>query len=506
MFGILGGALGVLALLGVEVALAGGRAEEPKVEASALGAAAARPSRARAAAGIEASPLAADAPEGSDSELSKPEPEPEPEPEWLRAPSFEAQALALRPEAAVDREDPEASLYASAYQYDARIFSAPSAQARLRGIVRRGHRIEASRKATAARSGCPGGEWFEVEGGYVCSSDGFAISRSPDSEHYQKRARTEDPLPFRYGLIANAGAPRFHRLPSAPELLALAADPENAPDVVQRRMVGDYFVALDRLEEGEGGRYWRTVRGHYVRESDVQLQSTPSMTGEALTERGLEGGLAFVFGEERPLYRVVDAEIVETGRAEKYARFYVDRLLERGEERWVVDAQGRALRREHVRIARSRERPASIPAGVHWIHVDFDEQTLVAYEGARPVFATLVASGKEGYDTPSGIFRIQNKHISITMQGSDPIDGRYEVEEVPWSMFYYEGFALHGAYWHDDFGKVRSHGCTNLAPVDARWLYYWTTPGTPAGWHAVRARLGTWLALTRRAAPPEEPG
>ncbi|MBW2162731.1 MAG: L,D-transpeptidase [Deltaproteobacteria bacterium] len=84
-----------------------------------------------------------------------------------------------------------------------------------------------------------------------------------------------------------------------------------------------------------------------------------------------------------------------------------------------------------------------------------------------------------------------------TMNATDPIDGFYEVEEVPWTLYYHGGYALHGAYWHTDFGKVRSHGCTNIAPVDARWLYYWSEPEVPAAWHAVRfQRETTWIQFT----------
>jgi hypothetical protein len=64
---------------------------------------------------------------------------------------------------------------------------------------------------------------------------------------------------------------------------------------------------------------------------------------------------------------------------------------------------------------------------------------------------------------------------------------------------YFEGsYALHGAFWHDRFGQVRSHGCVNLAPEDARWLFRWTTPLLPAGWHGVvapRPNIGTWVFI-----------
>ena len=56
---------------------------------------------------------------------------------------------------------------------------------------------------------------------------------------------------------------------------------------------------------------------------------------------------------------------------------------------------------------------------------------------------------------------------------------------MPFVQYFHKGYALHGAYWHDDFGKVRSHGCVNLAPKDAAWLFEWTDPSVPRDWHGV---------------------
>ena len=64
-------------------------------------------------------------------------------------------------------------------------------------------------------------------------------------------------------------------------------------------------------------------------------------------------------------------------------------------------------------------------------------------------------------------------------------DESYSVADVPWSMYYEHTLALHGTYWHDAFGTVRSHGCVNLAPRDARILYDWSEPEVPPGWNAV---------------------
>jgi hypothetical protein len=73
------------------------------------------------------------------------------------------------------------------------------------------------------------------------------------------------------------------------------------------------------------------------------------------------------------------------------------------------------------------------------------------------------------------------------MDGATATDGNYAIQDVPWVMYFEGSYALHGAFWHRSFGRVRSHGCVNLGPSDARWLFHWTTPFLPEGWHGVHA-------------------
>jgi lipoprotein-anchoring transpeptidase ErfK/SrfK len=85
------------------------------------------------------------------------------------------------------------------------------------------------------------------------------------------------------------------------------------------------------------------------------------------------------------------------------------------------------------------------------------------------------------------VLRIWVKILSSDMACADPDDpeANYSLQEVPYVQFFDRGVALHGTYWHRDFGRVRSHGCVNLAPLDARWLFDFTRPGLPRGWVAV---------------------
>ena len=82
------------------------------------------------------------------------------------------------------------------------------------------------------------------------------------------------------------------------------------------------------------------------------------------------------------------------------------------------------------------------------------------------------------------------------MDGGDTPADAYDLADVPWTMYFHRGYALHTAYWHDKFGAVRSHGCVNLSPVDARWFFEWAGPVVPEGERFVRSTQenpGTWV-------------
>ncbi len=120
------------------------------------------------------------------------------------------------------------------------------------------------------------------------------------------------------------------------------------------------------------------------------------------------------------------------------------------------------------------------------------QQALVAYVGKRPVYVTLVSSGRSGMADPEetdatarGTFMIYQKEVSSTMDGDEDRSDSFNLHDVPFVQYFHKGYALHGTYWHDDFGKTRSHGCVNLAPADAAWLFEWTDPAVPPAWHGI---------------------
>jgi len=151
-----------------------------------------------------------------------------------------------------------------------------------------------------------------------------------------------------------------------------------------------------------------------------------------------------------------------------------------GSARWYRIGEGRWVEGSWVGVARLKPRPLSIRPDERWVGVCLKEQTAVAYEGDRPVYAALVATGLPGTPTVQGVFRTWLRLPTGKMSGGNPAYGSYYyLEDVTWTCYFYSGYSLHAAYWHDAFGRPRSHGCVNMSPYDAWWIYQWSAAGGP---------------------------
>jgi lipoprotein-anchoring transpeptidase ErfK/SrfK len=168
-----------------------------------------------------------------------------------------------------------------------------------------------------------------------------------------------------------------------------------------------------------------------------------------------------------------------------------------GESQWIE--------RQHLRVAKTAPPPAGIRADEQWIDIDLDEQVLVAYEGTKPVFTTLVSSGKKGHSTPPGTYRVRAKAATTLMAGDPKAKDRYQVSEVPWAVRFRSGLFIHGVYWHDGFGAVLSHGCVNVSPRDAMFLYDWVVPSVPDGWSEVEVPPGAGVTVRLRSHDVPDP-
>jgi lipoprotein-anchoring transpeptidase ErfK/SrfK len=311
--------------------------------------------------------------------------------------------------------------------------------------------------------------------------------------------------------------------------------------VVDRRMVKGFYLALDReIDTGphRGMRWWRTTSGQIAPHDRIfvakpateyhgvwlGVEPPPEDVNAPINVDGgppprpnhkIDFPVGFVLwfhahkytlnedhtkataGDSVPRFAIVHL----TGNTARVAGFPYE---ETDEGWWMRMNEGT----KSVVLAP----PKDLAPGEKWIDVNLKTQTLVAFEGERPVYATIVSTGKIDQDveekdhrTKPGTFRIREKHIAATMDGDVASDGPYSIEDVPWIMYFNGSIALHGAFWHQNFGHVQSHGCVNLSPLDAKALFGWTDPQLPAGWHGVWAgedRPGTRVVVHDPPDPP----
>ncbi len=316
---------------------------------------------------------------------------------------------------------------------------------------------------------------------------------------------------------------------------------------VSRRMVRGFYLSLDKIFVSNNSRWWRTSNGSIVSADRVAVTKLrtdfhgvwlddragapptnlpidgsgtagiPGSSTAAAAAAGVDAGVttggaapitsagteaegrpvaAFVMFKQGAKY-VVSADQKKVSAAGPLPHFAGAKLTgvsaTVGGQLYFETADGWWFREKEGVVLRTTPPPKDLAAGEKWIDVSLKLEALVSYEGDKPVYATLVSTGRtssnkeQDHRTPTGSFRIQAKHVASTMDGDVASDGPYSIEDVPWIMYFQGSYALHGAFWHTNFGHVQSHGCVNLAPNDARNMFNWTEPLVPEGWHGVFA-------------------
>jgi len=307
-----------------------------------------------------------------------------------------------------------------------------------------------------------------------CAAEGWALLGG-DGAIRLRHLRPPGPVPpperHLHGTVRRGGAP-------------VHAAPDEASEVLSEVPARWVLSFLERPELLE--REWLArPRGGFVRASRVRLERPSTLSGE----RDPGGPIAFFRRKVR--LPASDGEAPRTlGR---YARLPALGMDAAGR----VRVEGGAVERSAVRLAFARPPPPRLPSGTRWVHVDLAEQVLTAYEGERWVYATLVSTGSAGRETLPGRFRVIQKlrHGDMCSRAWG-----YHVEEVPDVLYFREDQGFHGTFWHDAFGAPVSHGCVNLAPADAAWLFAWAPPRLPDGWHAVmphRGQESLWVVVER---------
>jgi hypothetical protein len=143
--------------------------------------------------------------------------------------------------------------------------------------------------------------------------------------------------------------------------------------------------------------------------------------------------------------------------------------------------------------------PIKKPKGEErWIHVDLSEQVTVAYEDNKPIRAFVISSGLSRTPTVTGEFRIKTKVKAQTMSGGSG-SYYYNLPNVKWVQYFYAEYAFHGTYWHNDFGRPKSHGCINMTNADAKWLFDFAGPtwdGKTVWFNSSKDNPGTLVIVT----------
>lgn len=317
----------------------------------------------------------------------------------------------------------------------------------------------------------PYGSW-----GYLhqLSEKGLMLPLQPLPAAHPDAALTQ--LPFYYARVNVANAPIFASVDDA----AVGKNP------IRTLEAGLVYVTYQDVVEVGGKNYYMIDIGQWMRRGDI----TPNQVYSQFM------GLEFEDTPTTPFGWVIefagsdvspfDARVAPGSGAGFTGQLYnayqvvqVYDIQEMDGANWYMVGPDRWLDSRFVRLVLPAATP---PEGVdngRWIEVNLEQQTLAVYQDSELVFATMIATGLPGVWTRPGLFQVYEKHESTLMRGVFTADRSdyYFLEDVPWTMYFDEARALHGAYWRARFGYEQSHGCVNLSVADSHWLFNWAAVG-----------------------------
>ena len=401
-----------------------------------------------------------------------------------------------------------------AKRFVAPIREAPRDDARRLGYLRAGALLSSTTSRPVETEGCVGG-WFELQtGGFVCA--GQDVTLFDGKKLPERRAAQPDrnsAMPYDFATV-RARTPLYRRLPARHEVVVIPPridgdddQVEEPPDnpLVVRVLEPGFYVSLDRTFERDGVTYWRTQQNGFVPDAALRRKPSSEFQGVDLGGAGPDLPIAVTRRGETEVYRVNARDKVRRTSDVLSPRTWLE---VRGRRRvdgdvYLLVGDDRLVRESAVKVIAPRSPPSEVQDGDRWIDIDLTNQSLVAYDWLTPRYVTLISSGRLktprpelDYTTPRGLFRIRAKHLTATMDNDEPGEPPYSLEDVPYVMYFEGAYAFHSAFWHNRFGRPRSHGCINLAPKDAKRLYNWSGPNAPDTWHgtyANDANPGTWV-------------
>lgn len=242
---------------------------------------------------------------------------------------------------------------------------------------------------------------------------------------------------------------------------------------------GFTYVTYIDVREIEGKKYYMISPGEWMKAGDLAANAAYSQFM----------GLTFSATPSRPFGWILQP--TQARRAprnnsplteSRFTRFDVIQVFDQQEAdglKWYMVGPDRWIEGREASLVYPRtQAPDGVDNGRR-IEIDLAEQTVSVYENNILIYATLTSTGVPGFWTRPGLFQIFEKLESTPMSGAFEADRSdyYYLEDVPWTMYFDEARALHGAYWHTKFGYEQSHGCVNLSAGDSRWLFDWAQVG-----------------------------
>jgi hypothetical protein len=435
--------------------------------------------------------------------------------------------------------DPDRALVALAKE--TLVFARPDWRAERIGFLRAGAVVEREPEPSG-HAACPEG-WYRIEPeGFVCVGKTASLDLGhPIVAALERRPNRAAALPYVYGLSRSIPPELYTRVPRPEEQRRYEPDLEQNPRLAHGGAWG--FVPLeaapafalggsalpqllgfpppiDALSRGraltKSGfaflRFFQVDGRQFGVTVDLSVLALDRLTPVRASKfHGLEldreHGLPVAFVLTKGAWLLAGDPRTQGMRTERTlgyreALHLTGQAVWKGNVNYLETRDGYWLRADQVvRIDPMQNRPSWASPGRTWIDVSILRQSLIAYEGVDPVYVTLVSTGIDGIGDPKqtkstirGQFLIHTKHVSTTMDG-DQVGDEFDLRDVPYVQYFTAGYALHAAYWHDGFGRPRSHGCINLSPLDAHWLFEWTDPPVPEAWHVGLSLRGTLIHI-----------
>ncbi|MDX2074987.1 MAG: L,D-transpeptidase [bacterium] len=245
-------------------------------------------------------------------------------------------------------------------------------------------------------------------------------------------------------------------------------------NVIRNMPAGFNFINVVNQVEG----WVQAENGEWFRAEDVlQNDKLSYMSGVRILD-GLENRFAWILGTMYTVPEPNGAQSPETGRlVQRYdlVNIFAETVDSEG-WRWYMVGPNQWVEQRMVAKVFKIDRPEGVEG--RWVAVDLYEQTLVAYENDTPIFATLIATGIPGFDTREGVYPVWARLDRDRMSGLTGAPNAWDLQSVPYVMYFDEGRSLHGTYWHDNFGYRQSKGCVNLTISDASYVFTWMSETT----------------------------